>query len=161
MQWRWLRLSAHLRGSTSRKSTNANAALHLGILAPMATNEWQEHPIRSAICTLLSLALLGWFYKGDDLGFKSHTAEVTITAQQNWFIGESKSCASAPLAKADEHHRFGYALTDLLCDDGVGHLMKVTFWGREEQPEYAQVNWKCVRNADQFTCAEQGGVRKE
>jgi len=45
------------------------------------------------------------------------------------------------------------------CDNGPGHLVKVTFWGRQEQPEYALVNWKCTRDADQFTCAEQGGAK--
>jgi hypothetical protein len=127
----------------------------------MAANEWKEHPIRSAICTLLSLLLIGWWFKGDDLGFNSHDAEVMVTAQQNWFVGESKQCASVPMPKADDHHRFGYALTDLQCDDGAPHLMKVTFWGREEQPAYDLVMWKCRRDEKEFTCKELSGVKKE
>jgi hypothetical protein len=124
----------------------------------MAANEWKEHPIRSTISTVLCLAIIFWWVRGDYYGFDDHWAQVTITAQQNWFIGESKTCMNAPLAKADEEHSAGYALTDLLCDDGPAHLMKVTFWGREQQPEYEQISWKCKRNADEFTCAELGGI---
>jgi hypothetical protein len=124
-------------------------------------NEWQEHPVRSIIFTLLSLAIIGRRVKGDDFGFESHSAEVTISAQPNWFIGESKQCSSLTLTEADEHHRFGYALTDLKCDDGAGHLMKVTFWGREEQPEYAAVMWECQREEKEFSCKELSGIKKD
>lgn len=88
----------------------------------------------------------------------SHDAESTITAQANWILGESKYCTSLPEAATDKHEA-GYAFEFANCDEGPSHLVKITFWGREEQPEYVQVNWKCVRNADQLTCADQGGVR--
>jgi hypothetical protein len=131
------------------------------ILTRMAANEWQDHPIRSTICVLLTIALGLWFYTGDEHGFHSHDAEVSIATEANWFIGESKNCASIPLSQADEHHRVGYALTDLNCDDkGTPHLMNVTFWGREEQPEYELVMWKCQRDEKEFTCKELLGFKK-
>jgi len=34
--------------------------------------------------------------------------------------------------------------------------VKITFYGRVEQPEYEWVQWRCTRNEDSFTCRQTG-----
>jgi hypothetical protein len=51
---------------------------------------------------LLIMAVIGRIQNNgfgdlDDLGWISHETETTITAQQNWFVGESKFCTSTPM----------------------------------------------------------------
>jgi hypothetical protein len=87
------------------------------------------------------------FVYGDSFGFESHMVETTITAQQNWLVGESKFCGTVPTAeRANRHlvwnpttgnfagdktvssaepstpHKAGYAFEYVKCDDGPGHL---------------------------------------
>lgn len=97
----------------------------------------------------------------DDLGWISHEAETAITVQQNWFTGEFKFCTSVPNEAAIGDKKVGYALDYVQCDNGSSHLLKVKFWGREHQPEYSLVYWKCIRrNENGFECFETGGLPK-
>ena len=89
-----------------------------------------------------------------------HRTESLITAQGNWFVGESKSCSSVPFTAPSEGKETGYALSSIACDDGPVRQVKIRFWGRQEQPEYAIVYWKCTREDDGFTCLELSGVPK-
>lgn len=50
----------------------------------------------------------------------------------------------------------GYAISQVNCDGGPEHSVKVTFFGRTEQSEYAWINWRCTRNEDSFTCKQIG-----
>jgi hypothetical protein len=95
----------------------------------------------------------------DSVGWMSHREDSVITAQANWFVGESKDCMSYPLddktAQAMGKTR-GYAISKINCDGGPEHNVKVTFFGRTEQPEYSWINWRCTRNEDSFTCKQSG-----
>ena len=50
----------------------------------------------------------------------------------------------------------GYAISQVNCDGGPEHSVKITFFGRTEQPEYAWITWRCTRNEDSFTCKQTG-----
>ena len=124
----------------------------------MAEPAQEESPL-GILIALGIIGIVGYLYFfGDSAGLDSHTVESTITAQANWIVGESKFCTSVPLFEPYGGKQKGYAFDFVKCDDGPSHLVKVTFWGRQEQPEYALVNWKCTREADQFMCTEQGGT---
>jgi hypothetical protein len=76
-----------------------------------------------------------------------------------WLIGESKESVSytVPAEYANIRRAVGHAVDLLHCDSGPNHQMKVTFWGRVNQPEYYSVTWKCTREQDAFTCYELSG----
>lgn len=95
----------------------------------------------------------------DSWGFIQHDAETTITAQQNWFVGEAKYCFSTPTTVPSPSQAVGYAFDFVKCDEGGNHQIKVHFWGRKVQPEYLQVYWKCTRHESDFECLETGGDR--
>ena len=92
----------------------------------------------------------------DSIGWVSHEENSTITAQANWLVGESKPCKSKPMDA-----NIGYAMGYLECDDGPAHSVKITFYGRKDQPEYKEVFWVCTRNSflndAAFTCKQTGG----
>jgi len=95
----------------------------------------------------------------DSSGWIPHREDGVITAQANWFVGESKDCMSYPLdigAARTLHKMKGDAITKISCDDGPDHNVKITFWGRTEQPEYSWVRWQCTRNEGSFTCKQVG-----
>ena len=95
----------------------------------------------------------------DSAGWIPHSEDTVITAQANWFVGESKNCMSAPLnaqAARTLNKAAGYAISQVSCDDGPEHNVKITFYGRVEQPEYEWVQWRCTRNEDSFTCRQTG-----
>lgn len=98
----------------------------------------------------------------DSHGWVPHKKESIITAQDNWFVGERKDCASSPLD--DQNARIlkkpkGYAIQQINCDTGPERSVSVRFWGRTQQPEYDWVRWRCTRNQDSFTCKQTGGGR--
>ncbi len=107
------------------------------------------------VACLLAGRLYDWL---DAEGNVPHQEESLITAQENWFVGENKDCSSVPLGAPSEGRKNGYALSYIYCDDGPVHQVKIRFWGREEQPEYALVHWKCTREDSGFTCAELAGT---
>ena len=107
--------------------------------------------------------LLGMIYSGyealDDGGWIPHREETTITAQSNWFEGESKDCISNPLESQTAlamKKPEGYAISKIACDRGPEHDLKITFYGKLEQPEHAWIGWRCTRNSDSFTCKQTG-----
>lgn len=96
----------------------------------------------------------------DSHGLIAHTDEAQVTAEINWFIGESKTCHSTPLDKDAAlavGKNYGNAVSLFACDSGPTHDVKVTFYGRRDQPEYGTVFWRCTRNENGFTCAETAG----
>ncbi len=114
-------------------------------------------------CFVLLAIVVGicyWVYTGiDSVGWMQHSEESTITAQANWFVGESKDCTSYPLnAKSAQEMSKpkGYALSKISCDDGPEHSVQITFFGRTEQPEFAWVTWRCTRHDSSFTCKQTG-----
>jgi hypothetical protein len=113
------------------------------------------------------IAAISWgAYDGlDSLGWIPHNEETAITAQSSWLVGESKECVSYPPFNQAEAYPLGkpvgYAVALIKCDDGPEHRIKIRFFGRIEQPEYAAVRWKCTRGEDGFTCYELGGIRTE
>lgn len=106
------------------------------------------------------VAVCYWAYAGiDSIGWMEHREDSVITAQANWFVGESKECTSSPLDdKTAESVKkpLGYAVSRISCDDGPEHNVTITFFGRTEQPEYVWVSWRCTRNEDSFTCKQTG-----
>jgi hypothetical protein len=99
----------------------------------------------------------------EENGWIPHTSETVITAQANWINGESKDCASYPLdAKTAEHmsKEPGDAPTMIFCDDGPGHRIRVRFFGKLVQPDFASVEWRCTRKDEVFECQQTGGKIK-
>ena len=97
--------------------------------------------------------IVGWL---DSTGHIPHESETTVTANADWFIGESKACNSVPAGPS------GYALADLECDvNAPKHQVNVTFWGRRNQPEYGLVLWRCIRKENAFSCSQDGWFRNK
>ena len=111
-----------------------------------------------AYLSVLLLGCSGWFWL-DSAGLMPHRREAYVTAQSNWFVGESKYCNTFPLKNAEDSKDVGYAFSRVSCDDGAEHDVRITFWGREHQTEYDSVQWKCTREEGGFTCAERSGLR--
>jgi hypothetical protein len=115
-------------------------------------------------CLFLLLLGIGGALNGfdylDSIGWISHETEAGITAQQTWFVGESKSCTSSTYVAPLGDKPLGYALDAIECDSGPVHQVNIKFWGRKAQPEYAGVYWKCTRHENGFECFEMGGVPK-
>jgi hypothetical protein len=109
------------------------------------------------VCLLVLAMIVLGYQAVDDDGWIPHREETTITAQSNWFQGESKDCISNPLdprtAQAMKKPE-GYAMSKILCDDGPEHVVRITFYGRLEQPQHTWVAWRCTRNSDSFTCKQ-------
>lgn len=111
---------------------------------------------RLGVCWLVAFVFGPEVYTWlDAAGRISHEEESSITAQTDWLVGESKYCESTPILDAQ---RNGYAVASLRCDEGPEHLTKIHFWGRELQPEYVTVYWKCTREESAFTCYESSGA---
>jgi hypothetical protein len=111
---------------------------------------------------IIGFAIYGGYEWLDSIGWLQHREITTISARSDWLVGESKECWSAPLnsdAGALLKKEIGYAISDVNCDDGPEHNMKVTFYGRKVQTEYKVVNWRCTRNEISFTCYQTGGQR--
>jgi hypothetical protein len=110
---------------------------------------------------LIVLGLIGYgaYYAADQQGYAQHSVETTITAQQNWLVGEVKDCYSnvldsktaTQLGKED-----GYVATFINCDNGPAHTIKVTLYGQLNQPEHNLIRWRCTRETDDFTCRQTG-----
>jgi hypothetical protein len=129
-------------------------------------------------CAFVAIILVGGYLvceghqELDSLGLLQHQEETTITIQGNWMEGESKLCWSPALNSAEatlRNKETGYALSSLDCGDSNGemHSMRVKFYGREVQPEYDGIIWRCVREQPStfdsytFTCYETGGLTLE
>jgi hypothetical protein len=90
----------------------------------------------------------------DSYGWMSHEVESTITAEPGWLVGEIKTCYSY-IGPA------GGAFDRIDCGKGADRRMKITFYGREKQPEYVAVTWNCTRTQNSFTCLELSGLKKQ
>ena len=92
-------------------------------------------------------------------GYAQHSVETSISAQQNWFVGETKECSSFPL-RDPEAYRLGeepgYMTASVHCDDGPVHTVTVSFYGRLVQPEHKIAYWRCTRESQGFTCRQTG-----
>jgi hypothetical protein len=127
-----------------------------------ATNKASDVAMGYGCLVLLGIigAVCYWAYTGiDSIGWMGHREDSVITAQANWFVGESKDCMSYPLDDKTAQSikkPTGYAISQISCDGGPEHNVKITFFGRTEQPEYAWVSWRCTRNEDSFTCKQTG-----
>jgi hypothetical protein len=113
------------------------------------------------VCVLLAAGVSTKSYnEADSMGWISHTENSVITAQANWFVGESKMCYSYPLPRSlpEPPLKAGNAVYQINCDNGPEHQMKIKFYGRVEQPEYSAVQWRCSRSESGFTCFELSGV---
>jgi hypothetical protein len=97
-------------------------------------------------------AAVGLYKVIDSKGMIPHEAEVSITAQGNWLVGESKTCATFPGNPSNP--QTGDAISFVSCDEGPAHQIRVEFWGRKRQAEYSAVYWKCKKEDSSFTCAE-------
>jgi hypothetical protein len=82
-----------------------------------------------ALIALTIAGIVNGFQFVDGLGFISHTVETGITAQQNWFVGETKYCSSFPTPPefASPDSPAGFALNSVRCDDGPSHQVKIAF----------------------------------
>jgi hypothetical protein len=113
---------------------------------------------------LIFLCVIGYgiygAYEGlDSIGWISHKAEASITAESSWMEGESKTCISTPFnseAAKSFNKPVGYAMAFLNCDDGPSHNISITFWGREIQQGNKAVFWSCTRTQDSFNCKQTG-----
>lgn len=129
----------------------------------MATNTTKREKAAAGCSVCLALVVVVFVggygaYTGiDSSGWMPHSEDSVITAQANWFVGESKDCTSYPLdaktAQAMKKPK-GYAIAQINCDDGPQHSVKITFFGRTEQPEYDWITWRCTRNESSFTCKQ-------
>jgi hypothetical protein len=100
---------------------------------------------------VIGVILYAVFEELDSNAWVPHREDSIITAQANWFVGESKECMSYPVLLQK-----GNAISLISCDGGPEHSVKVTFYGRVKQPEYRWINWRCTRNEDSFTCKQTG-----
>lgn len=80
----------------------------------------------------------------DASGLLSHRVTTMITAPSTWMVGETRVCTAIG---ADT---FSY----VDCGSGEPRTMRITFWGRQHQPEKPGVVWACTRNDSSFTCKE-------
>jgi len=156
-------------GPTSRREKMLKRAL----MQEESVDESSDAASWSGLGYIFVLSIIGAAifagYKGlDSLGWISHREETVISAGSDWLVGESKDCWSVPLGDdgaALFKDKVGYAMSEVNCDDGPTHKMKVTFYGRIIQPEYKAVSWRCTRsevsilNDNSFTCYETGGQR--
>jgi hypothetical protein len=110
------------------------------------------------IAALIALPFFGYFYASSE-GYIPHSVDTSLSAQSNWLVGESKMCHSYALNATNARlsdRKEGSVIGPIVCDDGPMHMVKVTLYGRLEQPEHKFAYWRCTRDADQFTCRQTG-----
>jgi hypothetical protein len=115
---------------------------------------------------VLALAFLGYcaWLVADASGWIPHRVDSAITAQENWFVGETKECISDPLdeqtAKA-VNKSVGSVVEHINCDDGPEHKVRIMFWGQKKQKDIAWATWSCTRESSSFTCKQTGTAKKQ
>lgn len=122
------------------------------------SRRWRQLRALAVLAALAGGA--AWAYQQlDQSGMISHEEDSTITAANDWIVGESKDCTS-PVLDADTaaavQKETGYAFSEVSCDDGPEHQIKIRFYGQQSQPEHRVVLWHCTRAEDSFTCKETG-----
>ncbi len=120
----------------------------------MSENELTPQGLGCLIIFGLIIAGIYWgFIQLDSWGLIPQSKETVITAQGNWVIGENKQCWSPALDSVSAraiNKENGYSFSKITCDGGPEHNIKVTFFGREKQPDYKVVFWNCTRNDTSF-----------
>jgi hypothetical protein len=91
----------------------------------------------------------GAYYELDNRGYIPHSVETSISARPTWFVGEKRQCYSII-------HSSGYVADPIYCGDGPYHQMTVKLYGRLYQPEHTSASWRCTREAEDFTCHQNG-----
>lgn len=132
--------AAHITWSERRRI--AQSALRISITAAAAL----------AVAAGIGVVVVGAsvaYRAADGAGVVQHNRQEVITASADWMPGETRTCTSFG------HNAFAF----LNCGGGRPRLMAVRFFGREQQPEYSLVFWKCTRNDDSFTCREAAGEK--
>jgi hypothetical protein len=122
--------------ATETKKSNDSAGI--GCLIPLA------------IAGRIGYGMYAWL---DSVGWMAHRQDSVITAESNWFVGESKNCTSYPLDQKTAREMSKskeFAISKISCDGGPEHSVPVTFYGRTEQPEYTWIMWRCTRNGEFF-----------
>jgi hypothetical protein len=116
-------------------------------------------------CLILVAIVVAFFYYGysgiDSVGWIPHREDSLITAQANWFVGETKECSSNPLpAQAAKvmGKVEGDAVYQIECDKGPEHKVNIEFYGKKVQPENALAFWNCTRKEDTFLCKQTGAL---
>ena len=92
-------------------------------------------------------------------GYARHSVETSVSAQQNWIVGEIKECSSLPLRDMEAYRlgkEPGYIAASINCDDGPMHTVTVNLYGRLSQPEDRIAYWRCTRESEGFTCRQTG-----
>lgn len=118
--------------------------------------------IRVAIAAVAFIVVIAGYLISDRVGLLPRVSEVSLTGGQNWPVGQTRRCRTVPLGEeiaARSGRRTGYALANADCGAGPEQRMPVTFFGREDQPEYSVVIWDCTRRSDDVVCREKSGVR--
>jgi hypothetical protein len=118
----------------------------------------------SGLGCLFILLMMGacgyWVYLWvDSQGYIQHSVETSISAKQEWLVGEMKDCLSFPLTPKNasvSHQQDGYVGDSLTCDDGPFHRITVKLYGQLEQPGRKVVTWHCTRESEGFTCRQTG-----
>lgn len=97
----------------------------------------------------------------DENGQISHSVETSISAKENWLVGESKDCTS-PVVNAKTAQFIGqdegYVAMFVTCDEGPQHTITVKFYGQMNQPAEKLITWRCTRETEGFTCKQKGVV---
>jgi hypothetical protein len=125
-----------------------------------------DHAETAGRTVVLILAFLGFcaWLAADSFGWIPHRVDSAITAEENWFVGETKECISDSLdeqtAKA-WNKPVGSVVEHVNCDDGPEHHVRITFWGQKEQKDIAWARWSCRRESSSFTCKQTGTARKQ
>jgi len=147
--------------------------LGLSILLGWTHDKRRAIKICAWVGTVLTLLVVRWFAPFDigpaswaDVadwitpdGYAQHSVETSITAQQNWFVGETKECNSSPLdfRVANQLSKEpGYVAASINCDNGPEHMVTVNLYGRLNQPEHRIAYWRCTRKSEGFTCLQTG-----
>jgi len=107
---------------------------------------------------LIALPICVYLYASSE-GYIPHSVDTSISAQSSWMVGESKACHSYALDATNARlsdRKEGSVIGPIVCDDGPMHMVKVTLYGRLEQPEHKYAYWRCTRDSDQFTCKQTG-----
>jgi hypothetical protein len=107
---------------------------------------------------ILAAVIFGGYNEADTNGWVPHTADVDLSMDPNWLVGENRECVSIHSASPDNGR-----IKDLFCPlsatDQEKHNLTIKFWGRivrpfsnQNDPSAGFHQWKCTRTADGFVC---------
>jgi hypothetical protein len=125
-------------------------------------NASEGRPGNDSFVVLIGLCCMGLILYGvygwaDSAGYVPHFIETSISAKQDWIVGESKDCTSnvlSPTMADSMKMKSSYVAASIECDDGPHHDMQTKIYGRLEQPDHRIVQWRCTRDSESFTCRQ-------